>query len=67
MDSVDNLSDHIPLFIILDCVVNTVPVEAVKVNNRSPLWRLASSCNIKQYQLELDSKLQSSYPKAEML
>ena len=37
MDSVDNLSDHIPLFIILDCVVNTVPVEAVKVNNRSPL------------------------------
>ena len=67
MDSVDNLSDHIPLFIMLDCVVNTVPVgEAVKVNNRSPVWRLASSCNIEQYQLELDSKLQSSYPKAEM-
>ena len=37
MDSVDNLSDHIPLFIIIDCVVNTVPVEAVKVNNRSPV------------------------------
>ena len=68
MDSVDNLSDHIPLFtcISLDCVVNTVPVEAVKVNNRSPVWRLASSCIIEQYQLELDSILQSSYPKAEM-
>ena len=66
MDSVDNLSDHILLFIILDCVVNTVPVEAIKVNNRSLVWRLAGSCNIEQYQLELDSILQSSYPKAEM-
>ena len=48
------------LIIILDCVVNTVPVEAVKT------WRLASRCNIEQYQLELDSILPSSYHTAEM-
>ena len=30
MDSVDNLSDHVPLFIVVNCFVETVPIESVK-------------------------------------
>ena len=67
MDSVDNLSDHVPLFIVVNCFVETVPIESVKIASRSPLWRKASSRDIQQYQLELDIILQSCYPIAEMM
>ena len=44
MDSVDNLSDHVPVFM-------TVPIESDKVSSRSPLWEVASNYDIQQYQL----------------
>ena len=36
--SVDNLSDHVPVFMIINCSVKTVPIESDKVSSRSPLW-----------------------------
>ena len=36
MDSVDNLSDHVPLFIVVNCFVETVPIELVKIASRAP-------------------------------
>ena len=35
MDGVDNLSDHVPVFMILNCSVKTVPIESDKVSSRS--------------------------------
>ena len=67
MDSVDNLSDHVPVFMILNCSVKTVPIESDKVFSRSPLWGIASSYDIQQYQLELDNILQYCYPTTDML
>ena len=69
MDSVDNLSDHVhvPLFIVVNCFVETVPIESVKIASRAPLWRKASSRDIQQYQLELDIIFQSCYPTADMM
>ena len=67
MDSVDNLSDHVQVFMILNCSVKTVPIESDKVFSRSPLWGIASSYDIQQYQLELDNIIQYCYPTTDML
>ena len=67
MDGVDNLSDHVPVFMILNCSVKTVPIESDKVSSRSPLWGIASSYDIQQDQLELDNNLQYCYPTNDML
>ena len=48
MDSVDNLSDHVPVFMIINCSVKTVPIESDKVSSRSPLLVMkfsSISCN----------------------
>ena len=50
MDSVDNLSDHFPLFIFVIFFVETVAIQSLKIASRSPLWRKASSRDIQQYQ-----------------
>ena len=67
MDSADNLSDHVPVFMILNCSVKAVPIESDKVSSRSPLWGITSSYDIQQYQLELDNILQNCYPTTDML
>ena len=67
MDSVDNLSDHVPVFMIINCSVKTVQIDSDKVSTRSPLWGKASSYDIQQYQLELDNILQNYYPMTDML
>ena len=51
LDSVDNLSDHVPLYLFLKCDVDTVTTESVKAPARSPVWGLASCHDIEQYQL----------------
>ena len=66
MDSVDNLFDHVPVFMILNCSVKTVPIESDKVSSRSPLWGIASGYDSQQYQLELDNMLQNCYPTTDM-
>ena len=35
MDSVVNLSDHVPVFMTTNCSVKTVPIESDKVSSRS--------------------------------
>ena len=67
MVSVDNLSDYVLVFMTINCSVKTVPIESDKVSSRSPLWRVASSYEIQQYQLELDNILQNGYPTTDML
>ena len=62
LDSVDNLSDHVPLYMFLKCDVDTVTTKSVNAPTRSPVWGLASCHDIEQYQLELDKMLQDSYP-----
>ena len=66
LDSVDNLSDHVPLYMFLKCDVDTVTTKSVKAPTRSPVWGLASCHEIEQYQLELDNMLQDSYPTLDM-
>ena len=40
-DSVDNLSDHIPLFINFQCIVESVPNNPGPVMHSKPVWGLA--------------------------
>ena len=42
LDSADNLSDHVPLYMFLKCNVDTVTTKSVK----APVWRLASCHDI---------------------
>ena len=66
LDSVDILSDHIPLYLFLKCGVDIVTTKSVKTPTRSPVWGLASCHDIEQYQLELDKILQDSFPTLDM-
>ena len=49
LDSVDNLPDHVPLYMFLKCDVDTVTTKSVKAPKRSPVWGLASCHDIEQY------------------
>ena len=66
LDSVDNLTDHVPLYLFLKCDVDIVTTKSVKAPTRSPVWGLASCHDIEQYQLKLDKMLQDSYPTLDM-
>ena len=66
-DSVDNLSDHIPLFINITCIVATVPNNPEPVMHSKSVWgQLAHSDHIQRYQDELNEKLYSFLPTDEM-
>ena len=45
-DSSDNLSDHVPLFIKLNCLVETVPNEPASVLQSEPAWGLAKQYHV---------------------
>ena len=66
LDSVDNLSDHVPLNMLLKCDVDTVTTKSVNAPTRSSVWGLASCHDIEQYPLELDKMLQDFYPTVDM-
>ena len=65
-DSIDNLSDHIPLFIQLRCIVESVPINVVPVMQSKPVWGLAHPHHIQKYQLELNELLCEFLPADEM-
>ena len=65
-DSIDNLSDHIPLFIQLRCIVESVPINVVPVMQSKPVWGLAHPHHIQKYQLELNELLCKFLPADEM-
>ena len=48
-DSVDNLSDHIPLCINITCIVETVPNNPEPVMHSKPVWGLVQPDHIQKY------------------
>ena len=66
-DSSDNLSDHVPLFIKLNCAVETVPKEPVPVLQCKPVWGLAKQHHVNNYQDKLNELLYKFLPTDEML
>ena len=64
--SIDNLSDHIPLFIQLRCIVESVPINVVPVMQSKPVWGLAHPHHIQKYQLELNELLCEFLPADKM-
>ena len=66
-DSSDNLSDHVPLFIKLNCAVETVPNEPASVLQSKPVWGLAKPHHINNYQVKLNELLYKFLPTDEML
>ena len=66
-DSSDNLSDHVPLFIKLNCAVETVPNEPAPVLQIKPVWGLAKPHHVNNYQVKLNELLYKFLPTDEML
>ena len=64
-DSIDNLSDHIPLFFELKCIVQstqTVLSEPTPVMQSKPVWGLAEPHHIQKYQVQLNKQLYKFLP-----
>ena len=66
-DSSDNLSDHVPLFIKLNCVIETVPNEPASVLQSKPVWGLAKQHHVNNYKVKLNEMLYKFLPTDEML
>ena len=45
-DNSDNLSDHVPLFVKLNCAVESVPNEPAPVVQSKPVWGLYSKATL---------------------
>ena len=55
-DSIDNLSDHIPLFITCKCVcINESDIDSAAERLPKPLWKFASKDHIDLYQLDFNN------------
>ena len=65
-DSVDNLSDHIPLLINSQCIVETVPNNPEPVMHSKPVLELAQPDHIQKYQDKLNELLYNFLPTDEM-
>ncbi len=66
IDSINNISDHLPLLLELKCHTPIVLNDCVSSNMstsraHAPLWSQATTDQIKQYQLRLDHYLHSMY------
>ena len=66
-DSSDNLYDHVPLFIKLNCAVETVPNEPAPVLQSKPVWELAKQHHVNNYHDKLNELLYKFLPTDEML
>ena len=62
----DNLSDHVLLFMKLNCAVETVPNEPASVLQSKPIWRLTKP-HVNNYQVKLNELLKKLLPTDEML
>ena len=65
-DSSDNLFDHVPLFIKLNCAVETVPNEPAPVLQSKPVWS-AKPHHVNNYQVKLNELLYKFLRTDEML
>ena len=52
-DSSDHLSDHVPLFIKLNCAVETVPNEPAPALQSKSVWGLAKPHHVNNYNYHL--------------
>ena len=65
-DSIDNLSDHIPLFIQLRYIGESVPISVAPVMQSKPVWGLAHPHHIQKCQRELNELLCEFLPADDM-
>ena len=65
-DSVDNLSDHIPVCINITCIVETIPNNPEPVMHSKPVWGLVQPDHIQKYQDELNELLYDFLPTDDM-
>ena len=65
-DSVDNLSDHIPLFINFQCIVESVPNNPGTVMHSKSVSGLTQPDHIQKYQDKLNELLYNFLPTDEM-
>ena len=65
-DSIDNFSDHTPLFFELNCTLPTVTSEPPSVMQSKPVWGLAVPHHIQKYQVELNKQLYTILPTNKM-
>ena len=65
-NSVDNLSDHIPVCINITCIVESVPNNPEPVMHSKPVWGLVQQDHIQKYQDELNELLYNFLPTDEM-
>ena len=56
-ESVDNLSDHVPLYMLLECTVVDVSPEQDVIVKENPIWNLAKEKDILEYQGKLNELL----------
>ena len=66
-DSVDNLSDHVPLLFILHCKIMNIAENTVPLFIPKPLWRTATKDDIVLYHFELNRILSSFVVPSELL
>ena len=56
-DSIDNLSDHIPLYISLDCYIAEFTHDHNDALKEKPIWNLATNNDIQLYKCKLNGIL----------
>ena len=56
-DSIDNLSDHIPLYISLDCYIAEFTHDHNDALKEKPIWNLATNNDIQLYKCKLNEIL----------
>ena len=61
-DSIDNLSDHVPLYCILGCKIDSIEYIASPIGGLKPQWGTASPDQIKKYKENLDNRFQMFSP-----
>ena len=57
LESVDNLSDHVPLHMLLECTIVDVSPEQDVILKEKPIWNLAKEKDILEYQDKLNELL----------
>ena len=56
-ESADNLSDHVPLYMLLECTIVDVSPEQDVILKEKPIWNLAKEKDILEYQGKLNELL----------
>ena len=68
-DSIDNLSDHVPLFLVFQCIISNCYVSSTNTcsNTKRAVWGIITDNDIISYKTTLDKLLYHIYPPYENL